>query len=226
MKIGGVLAAVISGLVGIVVTGVLLFVTAGTFNYWQAWVFIAIFSITTTAPNIYLALQRPDDLRRRMNAGPTSETRPVQKLASAGYFVLYAAVTVVSALDHRFGWSNVPTWAVGLGAALVAIGLFVAMLAILQNSFAASRVTVEERQRVISTGMYGVVRHPMYLGLLIMMIGAPLALDSFWGLVLIAPALGLFAVRILDEEKLLRADLKGYDYYAYRVRTRLVPYLW
>jgi protein-S-isoprenylcysteine O-methyltransferase Ste14 len=226
MKTGGVLAALISGLIGIVVTGVLLFVPAGTFSYWQAWVFIAIFSITTTVPNIYLAVRRPDDLRRRMRAGPTSETRRVQKLASAGYFVLYAAVAVVSALDHRFGWSAVPGWLAVVGQVLVFTGLFVAMLAILQNSFAASRVTVEERQRVISTGMYSVVRHPMYLGLLIMLIGAPLALDSFWGLLLFIPGIALFAVRIADEEKMLHAELKGYDYYVFRVPARLVPLVW
>jgi protein-S-isoprenylcysteine O-methyltransferase Ste14 len=225
MKIG-VLAALTSGLIGAVITGLLLFVPAGTFNYWQAWVFIAIFSVTTTVPNVYLAVRQPDTLRRRMRAGPAAETRPVQKAASVGYFVLFGAVAVLSALDHRFGWSNVPTSVVVIGQVLVAVGLFVAMLAILQNRFAASRVAVESDQRVISTGMYGFVRHPMYLGLLIMMIGAPLALDSYWGLALFAPGTLLFAARILDEEKLLRADLQGYDYYAFRVRARLVPYVW
>jgi protein-S-isoprenylcysteine O-methyltransferase Ste14 len=225
MKIG-VIAALTSGLIGVIITGLLLFVPAGTFNYWQAWVFIAIFSITTTVPNIYLAVRQPDTLRRRLSAGPTSETRPVQKLASIGYVLIFAVVAVISALDHRFGWSQVPAWVVVVGEVLVAIGLFIAMLAILQNKFAASRVTVEDDQRVVSTGLYGFVRHPMYFGLLIMMIGAPLALDSYWGLVPFLPGVALFAVRILDEEKLLRSELSGYKYYAFRVRSRLVPYVW
>lgn len=225
MKIG-VVAALMSSLVGIVVIGLLLFVPAGTFIYWQAWVFLAIYTVITTAPNIFLALRRPEVLRRRLRAGPTSETRPVQRMASIAYFVIFAAIAVVSALDHRFGWSQVPLWAVIAGEVVLAVGLAVAMLAILQNNFAASRVTVEEGQRVISTGMYGVVRHPMYLGLLIMMIGAPLALDSLWGLVFFIPGTALFAVRIVDEEKMLRAELKGYDYYMFRVRNRLVPLIW
>ncbi|MDT5018079.1 MAG: hypothetical protein QOD39_4239 [Mycobacterium sp.] len=227
MKTGvGVVAALVSSLAGVIIIGLSLFLPAGTFNYWQAWVFIAIFTVTTTVPNLFLAMRRPDVLRRRMRAGPTSETRPVQKVASIGYFVLFFAVAVVSALDHRFGWSHVPTWVVLLGDVLVATGLFIAMLAILQNSFAASRVTVEEHQRVISKGMYGVVRHPMYFGILVMMIGAPLSLGSFWGLILFVPGTLLFAVRILDEEKMLHAELVGYDYYAFRVRSRLVPYVW
>jgi len=225
MKIG-VLAALLSGLIGAIITAVLLFVPAGTFNYWQAWVFIAIFSVTTTVPNIYLAVRQPDALRRRMRAGPTSETRPVQKLVTVGYFAFFGVVVVLSALDHRFGWSSVPTWAVIAGEVVMFVGLLIAMAAVLQNRFAASRVAVEEDQHVVSTGLYGIVRHPMYLGLLIMMTGAPLALDSFWGLVPLPPGIALFVVRILDEEKLLRSELKSYDYYAFRVRKRLVPGVW
>ena len=155
-----------------------------------------------------------------MNAGPTSETRPVQKLASCRLFRAasrrsrwLARSTIGSAGRRSRHGPSV------LGAVLVAIGLFIAMLAILQNSFAASRVTVEERQRVISTGLYGLVRHPMYLGLLIMMIGAPLALDSFWGLVLIVPA--LVVVRHPDPRRgeAASAELTGYDYYADKVRA-------
>jgi protein-S-isoprenylcysteine O-methyltransferase Ste14 len=217
MKIG-VVATVVSSLSGILITGALLFVPAGTFNYWQAWVFIAMFAVIPSIPNLYLAMRRPDVPRRRMKAGPTSETRPVQKLVSIGYFVFFAVVAVISALDHRFGWSSVPAWVVVLGQVLVAIGLFIGMLSTLQ--------TVEAPQRVISTGLYGLVRHPMYLGRLIMMIGAPLALDSYWGLVAFVPAVAVFAIRILDEEKLLRSELPGYDYYVFRVRSRLVPYVW
>jgi protein-S-isoprenylcysteine O-methyltransferase Ste14 len=220
------LQALAASLFGIIVMGLLLFLPAGTFNYWQAWVFIAIFTVATTCPNIYLAMRRPEVLRRRLQAGPAAETRPAQRLASIGYFVFFAAVAVVSALDHRFGWSTVPTAVVVLGDVMVAVGLGIAMLAILQNSFAASRVTVESGQNVVSTGLYGFVRHPMYFGLLIMMIGAPIALDSYWGFVLLVPGLAVFALRILDEEKLLRAELGGYADYTEKVRARLVPYVW
>jgi protein-S-isoprenylcysteine O-methyltransferase Ste14 len=224
MKI--LLQALAASLFGIIIMGLLLFLPAGTFNYWQAWVFIVIFTVATTCPNIYLAVRRPEVLRRRLRAGPTAETRPAQRIASIGYFMFFAAVAVVSASDHRFGWSTVPTTVVVLGDVLVTMGLGIAMLAILQNSFAASRVAVESGQSVVSTGLYRFVRHPMYSGLLIMMIGAPIALDSYWGLVPLVPGLVVFAIRILDEEKLLLAELGGYAGYTEKVRARLVPYVW
>lgn len=216
----------VSSLFGIVFVGALLFGPAGTLDYWQAWAFIAIFSVLTTVPNLYLALRRPDVLRRRMRAGPTAERRPAQRFASIGYLLLFVLVAVVSALDHRFGWSTVPTSVVVLGLVLVTVGLGIAMSVILVNSYAAATVTVEADQRVVSTGWYGFVRHPMYFGVLIMFIGSPLALDSLWGLAVLVPGLVVFAVRILDEEKLLRGELTGYDEYTEKVRYRLLPYVW
>lgn len=216
----------ISTILGIAFVGLLLFLPAGTFDYWQAWVFIAIFGIVTTVPNFYLALRRPNVLRRRMRSGPTAESRPVQRYVSIGYPLLFALVAVVSALDHRFGWSTVPLVVVVLGQVLVAVGLGIGMAVILINSYAAATVTVEPDQQVVSTGLYGFVRHPMYFGVMIMMIGCPLALDSLWGLTLLAPGLVVFAVRILDEERLLRQQLAGYREYMDHVRYRLVPYVW
>jgi protein-S-isoprenylcysteine O-methyltransferase Ste14 len=215
-----------ASLFGIVFLGVLLFLPAGTLNYWQAWVFIAVFVVTTTSPNMYLALRRPEVFRRRVAAGPTAEGRPAQKFASIGYFVACVCLGVVSALDYRFGWSSVPTAVVLLGIALVAIGLGIAMLVVLQNSYAASNVRVESNQTVVSTGMYRFVRHPMYFGALIMMTGTPLALGSYWGLVVLVPALLVLVVRILDEEKLLRQELTGYSEYTEKVHARLLPYVW
>ena len=219
-------ALTMSAAIGFVVVGALLFGPAGTFDYWQAWVFLVIFTVLTTVPNAYLALRRPDVLQRRFRAGPTAESRPAQKFASVGYLVLFVAVTVLSALDHRFGWSTVPTAVVVIGQVLVAVGLGIAMSVILVNRYAASNVTVEPGQQLVSTGLYGIVRHPMYSGVLVMMIGCPLALDSYWGLAALAPGLVVIAVRILDEEALLRQELTGYRDYTRRVRYRLVPYVW
>lgn len=221
-----IVALTVSSVLGFVFMGALLFLPAGTFAYWQAWVFIAIFAVLTTVPNAYLAVRRPDVLQRRMHAGPTAETRPAQKFASVGFLVQFVAVALVSAFDHRFGWSTVPTAVVVLGQVLVAVGLGIAMTVILVNSYAAANVTVESGQGLVSTGLYGFVRHPMYFGVLITMVGCPLALDSLWGLVVLVPALVVFAVRILDEEKLLRSDLAGYPEYTEKVRYRLVPYVW
>ena len=161
-----------------------------------------------------------------MNAGPLAEARPAQKIIVTGVYLLSSALFVVSALDHRFGWSQVPTSVVLVGNVLVAVGLGLAMLVVQQNSYAAANITVEAGQELVSTGLYGLVRHPMYFGALIMMIGTPLALDSYWGLVVLIPSLVVFAFRILDEEKALTQELTGYVEYTQKVHHRLVPGVW
>jgi protein-S-isoprenylcysteine O-methyltransferase Ste14 len=224
MKI--VLQMMASSLFGLVFFGVLLFLPAGSLNYWQAWLFIAVFAVVTTIPSIYLAVKNPEALQRRMRAGPAAETRTTQRIAISGTILSVAALLVVSALDHRFGWSQVPTAVVLAGDVLVAVGLGIAMLVVIQNSYAAATVTVEAEQTVVSTGLYGLVRHPMYVGTLIMMIGTPLALDSYWGLVTIFPGLVALGYRISDEEKMLKGELVGYRGYTKKVHYRLVPGVW
>ena len=224
MKIA--LQTLASGLFGVVFFGLLLFLPAGTLNYWQAWVFMAVFIAATMIPSIYLAVKNPEALRRRMKAGPMAETRTVQKVVISGTILMVLAVTVVSSLDHRFGWSHVPTAVIVLGNIVVAVGLVIAQLVVIQNSYAAATITVEAEQKVVSTGLYGLVRHPMYVGTLIMMIGMPLALDSYWGLVSLIPGLAILAIRIVDEEKMLREELAGYTDYMQQVHYRLVPYVW
>ncbi len=206
--------------------GVLLFWPAGTFDYWQAWVFIAVFIIATMAPTIYLAVKYPDAFRRRLRSGPFAETRTVQKLIIVGIILTVVAVAVVSAFDRRFGWSAVPTPIVVLGLVLVVVGLGIAEAVIVQNNYAAATITVEAEQEVVSTGLYGLVRHPMYVGALIMMIGTPLALASYWGLLCVLPGVLIFAARITDEEKALHQKLDGYDEYTKKVHYRLLPGVW
>jgi protein-S-isoprenylcysteine O-methyltransferase Ste14 len=206
--------------------GVVLFGPAGSFDYWQAWVFIAVFAVMTTGSTMYWGLRKPEVLRRRMRSGPIAETRPAQKLAIIGIVATVIAVCVVSALDHRFGWSQVPIPIVVVGDILVAAGLGLTTLVINQNEFAAATITVESQQPVISTGLYGIVRHPMYTFASLMIVGMPLALESYWGLLTVVPAVAVFAFRITDEEKALRAELAGYDEYTEQVRYRLVPGVW
>ncbi len=205
---------------------VLLFWPAGTFDYWQAWVFIAVFVVGTMIPTIYLAVAYPDAFRRRTHSGPFAETRMAQKLINVGISLAVVAVGVVSALDHRFGWSTVPTALVVVGNVLVLVGLGVAELVVIQNNYAAATITVEADQPVVSTGLYGHVRHPMYVGALIMMLGMPFALASYWALLTIIPGVLIFVARITDEEKALREDLDGYNEYTEKVHYRLVPGVW
>ena len=213
-------------LVELVLFGVLLFVPAGTFNYWQAWVFLVVIALWAWIPSISLLRTNPDSLQRRMRGGPTAEGRTAQKVVIAGLYLSLAAMVVVSVLDHRFGWSPVPTAVCLVGDVLVAVGLGVVALVIVQNSYAAATVQVESGQTVVSTGLYGLVRHPMYTGNVIMMVGIPLALGSYWGLVFVVPGLIVLASRIRDEEKLLQQDLAGYREYSQKVRYRLVPGTW
>ena len=218
--------AVAASLLGLVFFAVPLFWPAGTFDYWQAWVFIAVFAVTSFGPSAYWALRSPEVLRRRMRSGPTAETRTVQKAATIGITATALATLVVSALDHRFGWSQVPTPVVIVGDVLVAVGVGMAMLVVNQNNYAAATITVEAEQPVVDTGFYGLVRHPMYVGALIMMVGMPLAVDSYWGLVALVPGVAMLVLRIHDEEKMLRQELAGYDEYTHKVHYRLVPGVW
>ena len=218
--------ALVLGLVELVVFGLMVFLAAGTFNYWQAWVFLVVFALSGWIPGIYLLRTNPVALQRRMRGGPTAETRIVQKVVMGGLWLSLAAMVMVSALDHRFGWSPVPTAICLVGDVLVAVGLGVMALVVIQNSYAAATIRVEAGQKLASTGLYGLVRHPMYAGNVIMMVGIPLALGSYWGLVFVVSGLTVLALRIRDEEKLLQEELDGYREYTQKVRYRLVPCMW
>ena len=222
----GIPKVLVSGLIQIVAIGVLLFLPAGTFDYWQAWVFLVVFALSAWVPSIYLQLTNPAALERRMRGGPTEEPRTLQKVVMAGLYMSLAGMCVVSALDHRFGWSTVPTALCVIGNALVVVGLGLVVLVTTQNHYASTVVRVEAGQSVVSTGVYGLVRHPMYTGNVIMLVGIPLALGSYWALVLVVPGVVVLASRIRDEEKLLAHELAGYREYTEKVRYRLVPSIW
>jgi protein-S-isoprenylcysteine O-methyltransferase Ste14 len=216
----------VSAILGLVTFGLMLFLPAGTFHYWQGWVFLAVFAVSSWIPSIYLMRTNPAALERRMHAGPLAETRMLERIVITILFICFPAMLIVSAFDHRLGWSSVPTSVSVIGDVLVAIGMGVAMLVVIQNGYAAANITVEAGQPLVSTGLYGLVRHPMYTGSVIMMLGVPPALGSYWGLVLVVPGLIVLAMRIHDEEDLLSHQLSGYREYTQQVRYRLVPYLW
>lgn len=212
--------------VGAIALGLLIFLPAGTLNYWQAWLFIVVFMTSVTGVGLYLSLKDPALLERRKNIGPAAEQSTAQKIIISLGILGNLALLIFCGLDHRFGWSQMPEYVSLAGAVLVALGLFMNILVFRENSYGASNITVEESQSVISTGPYALVRHPMYAGVLVMIIGVPLTLGSWWGLVVLAMLIPGLVWRILDEEKVLEKDLTGYKDYEQKVRYRLVPYLW
>lgn len=213
-------------LLGVPLFAIVLFLPAGTLDYWQAWVFLVVFAVSTNAIGVYLLVKDPVLLERRMKVGPGAETSVSQKIIAALLFLGFFALMVVSALDHRFGWSRVPTVVSLVGDALVVLGLFFTLLVMKENSYSAATIQTVEGQKVISTGPYAIVRHPMYVGALILAIGVPLALGSWWGLVPLVPMILVLVWRILDEEHVLKKELPGYAEYTRRVRYRLAPHLW
>ena len=221
------LRILLSSLVGLAVYGLLLFVPAWTLDYWQAWALLgSMFLLANCCPTLYWMGRNPAALERRLRGGPAAEGRSQQKSIMSGLWLAMGGLFVVSSLDHRFGWSNVPTPICIAGLAVASIGFFVISLVVIQNGYAAAVVRVEEGQTLVSTGLYGLVRHPMYTGNVIMMIGVPLALGSYWGLVFAVFGVAGLSLRIRDEEGLLRNELKGYLEYTQQVRYRLVPGMW
>jgi protein-S-isoprenylcysteine O-methyltransferase Ste14 len=215
-----------SSLLGTATMAALLFIPAGTFDYWQAWNFMAVFVVATTAITVYLAIKDPKLLERRMRAGPTAEKEPAQKVIMFFAMTGFLALLIFPALDHRFGWSPVPTYLSLVGDALIAVGFFLVFIVLKVNTYGASTIQIAEDQVVISTGPYALVRHPMYSGALPLLMGIPLALDSWWGLFVLVLVVPAIMWRLLDEEKFLQKNLQGYADYCQKVRYRLMPFIW
>lgn len=210
----------------IVIIVLFLFAPAGSFNFWQAWVYSIIYVVSSATITFYLWKTNPELLARRVNAGPGAEKEKIQKITHFFVILLFIAFLVISAFDHRFGWSHIPFCIVVLGDILVVSGFFLLFLVFRENAFASSIVEVTTNQKVITTGPYSIVRHPLYVSGLIIMLGTPLALGSWWSLLIFIPFTLVIIWRLLDEEKFLSQNLQGYTEYCQRVRYRLIPFLW
>lgn len=206
--------------------GFLLFAPAGTVHYWQAWVYLSIFIGASALSTYYLMRHDPALLERRMRGGPVAEKLPAQKFIMLCTSIGFIALLVVPALDRRFGWSAVPLGVVVVGDVLVAIGLYLIFLVYRENTFTSAIIEVAKDQKVISSGPYAIVRHPMYASASLYLLGTPLALGSYWGFVPIAAMMPFLIWRLFDEERFLAANLTGYAEYRKRVRHRLVPFVW
>jgi len=206
-----------------VVLLVLILIPAGTLAYWQAYLYIAILVIPMTFVLFYFLKNDPRFLERRTRA---EEKEKAQKIIQLVFSLIFLSGFVISGLDKRFGWSEVPFYIVIITDIVILLGYLIIFFVFRQNSYASRIVEVEKNQEIISAGLYGFVRHPMYIGVIIMFVPTPLALGSYWGLLpMITIPLALI-LRILNEEKVLNKELPGYKEYCQKTRFRLIPYIW
>lgn len=210
----------------VVVMAALLFIPAGTLDYWQAWTFMAVYFALSLAITLYLLKEDPQLLQRRMNGGPWAERQATQKIIMSFASLGFISLLVVPALDHRFGWSEMPPAMALAGDALIVLSWLWIFFVFKENSFTSATIELAPDQRVISTGPYALVRHPMYAGALVMLLGIPIALGSWRGVLVMVAVLPALIWRLIDEEKFLASNLPGYREYQQKVRHRLIPLVW
>lgn len=218
--------AVVEIILLLIVMGTFLFLPAGTLDFWQAWVFLAIFGGAAFAITIYLMKNDPKLLERRIQAGPTAEKLTSEKIIQTITFIWFIAMLVIPGLDHRLHWSTMPILLSIVGEILVVLGFFIIFLVFKENSFASATIEVVKRQKVISTGLYSLVRHPMYMGGFLLFIGMSLSLSSWWDFALFIIVIPALVWRLLDEEKFLVKNLSGYKGYQSKVKYHLLPFIW
>jgi len=199
------------------------FFAAGTSDYWQAWLFIISFVGSVTWHSLFLMKCAPDLFERRMRAGPAAEKRLPQRIIMSLVLLSFLALFVLAGLDHRFGWSLLPAALVFGADLLLVFSFFIFNKVCQENAFASATIELAQDQHVISTGPYAVVRHPMYSGAVLLTLAMPLSLGSLWGLGILLVVIPSLVWRIVDEEKMLKEELKGYSEYCQKVRYRLIP---
>jgi protein-S-isoprenylcysteine O-methyltransferase Ste14 len=217
----------ITGLIWLqIVMAVMLFAPAWTLHFWEAWTFWLLFLVLSAFVTFYFLKRDPGLVESRLKVGPTAEHEKSQKVIQTLTAILWCALIIVPGIERHFHSSRIPAPLVLVGDALVAVGYYIVFLALRENRWAASIIEVQPGQSVISTGPYGIVRHPMYSGGVLMILATPLALGSLWAFVCAVLLCGIIAARLLDEERYLSKNLPGYEEYCRKVRYRLMPHLW
>ena len=206
--------------------GVFLFVPAWTLDYWEAWVYLFVFSGSCAIVTLYFLKHDTELIKRRVKAGPTAEREKTQKVIQSLANVAFILGILLPGLDHRFQWSQVPFSLVLASDIFVLLGFIAVFFVFKENTYTSAIVEVDPDQKVISTGPYRLVRHPMYAGALVMFLFTHVALGSFWGVLGTIPLIVLIIFRLLDEEKFLAEHLSGYKEYCNTTRYRLIPRIW
>lgn len=217
------LKTLIAFLCGLLITGAMLFLPAGTLAYREAWLFIALLFTPILAVGIVLFIKNPELLRKRLEM---KEREKEQKSVVALSGLLLVASFIVAGLDHRFGWSNIPNAIVIIASVVLLAGYALYAEVLRENTYLSRVAEVQEGQHVIDTGLYSIVRHPMYSAVALLYLAIPLVLGSWWALLVMSPCILLLAVRIKNEEQVLHQGLPGYTDYTKRVRHRMIPWVW
>ena len=222
-KIKLLLSAIIKFSFGIIFVGLLLFLPSGTFNYFNAWLFMSLLFIPMFILGIFLFIKSPELLEKRLNA---KEKEKTQKGVVGFSAILFLASFLIAGFDYRFDWSVIPMWCVILASVilLVSYGMYAEVMR--ENIYLSRTIEVQENQKVIDTGLYGIIRHPMYAVTIWLFLAIPIVLGSWWALLCMVPYPFLIAIRILNEEKVLENNLSGYKEYKAKVKYRLVPFIW
>jgi protein-S-isoprenylcysteine O-methyltransferase Ste14 len=203
--------------------GAMFFLPAGTLSYWEAWVYLAVLFVPMVLALVYFLIFSPALLERRMRMREKeAEQQLIVKLASIVILLVY----LLPGFDHRFHWSSVPIWLVAIADILVLSGYALMVLVMRENPYAGRTIEVEPDQTVVTTGPYAFVRHPMYLGVLLLYVFSPLALGSYWSMIPALFLMGLLIARITNEERVLLKELNGYREYTEKVRWYLIPGIW
>jgi protein-S-isoprenylcysteine O-methyltransferase Ste14 len=210
----------------IVIMGLLFFLPAGTFKFWQAWIYLIIFGTSSLLITLFLMKKDVELLKRRIKAGSAAENERSQKIIQAFAQLIFIGIMIIPGFDHRYAWSDVPVYLVITGDVFAALGFFIVFLVFKENSFTSAIIEIAENQKVISTGPYKFVRHPMYSGALLLLVFTPLALGSFWSFPFVIFMIMIIIYRLLDEEKFLSKNLAGYEAYCQKTRYRLIPGIW
>jgi protein-S-isoprenylcysteine O-methyltransferase Ste14 len=221
---GGLIKTVSVRWLGFVIVLVaLFFLPAGTFDYWEAWVYMLVLLVPAVVVLFYLLRKDPALVERRMR---TREREALQRLVVLLSYLWFVLVFLIPGFDRRFGWSDVPLGVVIAADVLVFVGYLIVFLVLRENSYASRVVDVEREQKVVSTGPYSVVRHPMYMGVIVMYLMTPLALGSYWALIPAPLIIPILVARIRNEEQVLAKELPGYSGYMQKVIYRLIPGIW
>ncbi len=217
------LQALLKFIFGLLLVGLLVFVPAGTMAYPGGWLFLGLLFVPMLLFGAILFVRAPGLLQKRLDSRETERTqRGVVALSG----LIFLAGFVIAGLDFRFGWSHIPMWVQGIGSVTLLLSYGMYMEVMRENAYLSRTVRVHDGQQVIDSGLYGIVRHPMYAATVVLFLSIPIVLGSVWSFLCLLLYIPVIAVRICNEERVLSAGLAGYDAYRQRVRYRLIPFIW